>query len=617
MPLDHSGAVPGHLALRVARLDPRRPGEQDVAPVFFLAGGPGQAATPLLTSVPAMVGAPALANRRFITFDQRGTGGSGRLHCPAPAGVKRADETVGQCARALGARASLFTSLASVYDLEAVRAALGVDRMVLFGVSYGTKVALDYASRYPQHVSKLILDSVVPQSGSDLFLRPTIAAIPGMLAGLCANRGCPFAPSAAADFSTLVKRAQRMPLHGTFYDGYGRAHRAAVTAGDLLDLLVAGDLDRGSRAQTPAAIHAAVHGDSAPLLRLLHQANLNGSSDLDDSAVLFLATSCTDGPVPWAPGTPVDQRAAAARAALAAAPRAELAPFDPEVVANVADLGRCAQWPDAPVVQPTPPLPDVPALLVSGTQDLRTPRSNALAVAAQLPHAHVLTVSGIGHSVLSQVTQRSTTRCVGVAIDRFIAGGTPPAACAQRGVRVARPSPHRLADVPARAGLPKRLGRTYNAVKLTIFSFNTVLEPLLDEVVYATAGGKPTTSVGTGGLYGGALRIDLRGEGALNLRSYSEVRGVTVSGSISLADRTDSATLRVGGGAAARGVLHFRGDTVDGTLGGRPVHFVDRLDSEESDTAAEAVASAASAAVRLPGLRASLRPALWLGANGR
>ena len=46
------------------------------------------------------------------------------------------------------------------------------------------------------------------------------------------------------------------------------------------------------------------------------------------------------------------------------------------------------------------PLPNVPTLIFSGADDLRTPTANARQVAAQIPDAHLLVVPNTGHSVL-------------------------------------------------------------------------------------------------------------------------------------------------------------------------------------------------------------------------
>ena len=52
-------------------------------------------------------------------------------------------------------------------DLEALRVALGADKLTLDGVSYGTFVAERYAMAHPDRVARLVLDSVVPAAGLD------------------------------------------------------------------------------------------------------------------------------------------------------------------------------------------------------------------------------------------------------------------------------------------------------------------------------------------------------------------------------------------------------------------------------------------------------------------
>ena len=55
----------------------------------------------------------------------------------------------------------------SAEDIESVRHALGVDRIALFGLSYGTKQTLAYAAAHPEHVDRLLLDSTVLPDGPD------------------------------------------------------------------------------------------------------------------------------------------------------------------------------------------------------------------------------------------------------------------------------------------------------------------------------------------------------------------------------------------------------------------------------------------------------------------
>src|SRR5947208_1854706 len=113
---------------------------------------------------------------------QRAAGASD-LAVPPPAAV-------GDCAAKLGPKRRFFTTADVVADLDMLRAALGADRWTLDGVSYGTFVAEHYALAHPEHVRRLVLDSVVPQEGIDPFQLETIHAVPRVLRAACAERHC-------------------------------------------------------------------------------------------------------------------------------------------------------------------------------------------------------------------------------------------------------------------------------------------------------------------------------------------------------------------------------------------------------------------------------------------
>ncbi|HWX86798.1 MAG TPA: alpha/beta fold hydrolase, partial [Solirubrobacteraceae bacterium] len=152
VPLDRSGTVGGSVELSVERLDssPTHAAPSKAA-VVALAGGPGQAALPLAAGMAKTIAA-ALTTRDLLVFDQRGTGRSGPLACASLEGAE-ALGSIGQaferCAVQIGARRRAYTTQESVADIEALRQAGGYEKLVLFGVSYGTKVALEYAERYP------------------------------------------------------------------------------------------------------------------------------------------------------------------------------------------------------------------------------------------------------------------------------------------------------------------------------------------------------------------------------------------------------------------------------------------------------------------------------------
>src|SRR5918994_4264234 len=185
VPLDRTGALPGTVPLKLARLptDGARP------TLVYLSGGPGGAGIEEMLAVMPL--APFLLDAyRVVGFDQRGTGGSGLLRCPAlerDARLRsvRAGEA---CARRLGAARRFYTTPDSVEDLEAIRAELGVERLTLFGISYGTELALAYARAHPHRVDRLILDSVVNPDDRDPFGLAGFRAMGPSLDGLCPAR---------------------------------------------------------------------------------------------------------------------------------------------------------------------------------------------------------------------------------------------------------------------------------------------------------------------------------------------------------------------------------------------------------------------------------------------
>jgi pimeloyl-ACP methyl ester carboxylesterase len=145
-------------------------------PVLLIAGGPGQAAKqayPLLHAAFRDV----RRSRHVILVDARGTGDSQPLVCRDSEGRANLSEGDGEdlasardfaarCAANLSAEADLrhYTTGEHIDDLEAVRSALGVAQINLIGVSYGTRVAQQFAKRYPASTRSLVLDSVVPNS---------------------------------------------------------------------------------------------------------------------------------------------------------------------------------------------------------------------------------------------------------------------------------------------------------------------------------------------------------------------------------------------------------------------------------------------------------------------
>jgi pimeloyl-ACP methyl ester carboxylesterase len=199
VPLDYAGQTRGTLDLAVGASTVSSPPR---GVLLFLAGGPGQPGVPLLTRVYARLHT-VLAGYRIVMFDQRGTGAAA-LDCPALQAAAGTSDlavapsaTVMACARSIGVARRYYSTPETVADIEQLRVALGVKRLTLDGVSYGTFVAERYALTYPTHVARLVLDSVVPHIGVDPLYRAAreygyalcLGNVHGALAGSSSRHG--------------------------------------------------------------------------------------------------------------------------------------------------------------------------------------------------------------------------------------------------------------------------------------------------------------------------------------------------------------------------------------------------------------------------------------------
>ena len=152
---------------------------------------------------------------------------------------------------------------------------------------------------------------------------------------------------------------------------------------------------------------------------------------------LFVDTTCEETPFPWQRTAAPPTRLAEALASLHALPSGDFYPFDATTALSdslVLRLRRAGRTPRRRRPRQAA-LPDVPTLILSGAQDLRTPTSNARSVAALIPDAQLLVVPFTGHSVLGS----DFSGCAERAVQAFFAGAwrhqcsraRPPPTCSR------------------------------------------------------------------------------------------------------------------------------------------------------------------------------------------
>ena len=485
---------------------------------------------------------------------------------------------------------------------------------MLYGTSYGTKVALQYAQDHPEHVEALILDSVVTPNGPDPLDRETFAAIPRVLRQLCAFSSCArITRNPVRDLAQLVQRMRRGPLSARLVDGHGHARTVRVSSNELLEVLLAGDFDPILRAEFVTSVRAADEGDDAPLARLLARTEGGEASESSEEGIdvpLYYATTCEEEAFPWSRTASPRQRLAQARAQVGALPPSAFAPFTSANAFAFSDAQACAFWPFATPGPPVDdaPLPNVPTLILSGADDLRTPTANARSVAAQIPDAHVVVVPNTGHSVLTT----EPTACAREALNALFAQKTVKACPPGPPSPLLRPPalpPERLAAISPAHGYHGRAGRTLQAITLTLADFSRQLVlRLLETAGSGGIGALNLTALDSGGLRAGWAQLSA---GGIHFHDYTYVPGVSISGTV----KAESATLRIGGSAAAPGTLRLGAHhKLVGILAGQHVQLAGSGSGSGSAIEARAARGRTSAALAagppVPAALAHLRDVL-------
>lgn len=179
-------------------------------------GGPGETAIDRAEPFAAALQG-VLDTHDVLLVDPRGTGRSGRIPCGVTDAEYRFADHAGQraavarCAERLGPRAAGYTSAATADDLDAVRARLGAESLVLYGLSYGTYLMPVYAGRHPERVESMVLSGAFPLA-VDPLARPSAEAVAQSLRRVCERSAACDGATAVEDLGTVAARLRERPL---------------------------------------------------------------------------------------------------------------------------------------------------------------------------------------------------------------------------------------------------------------------------------------------------------------------------------------------------------------------------------------------------------------------
>lgn len=384
VPADRSDTSAGTLNLHVVRF--ASTAEAPAPPIVFLAGGPGDAATRALRGIPLELLNELRAIGDVIAFDQRGTGLSDPRGVACPPGPALPRDRPGDPDRQLeilrtrvadclantpaaGVHSAGLTTVESADDLNDLRHALGATKLTLLAGSYGTHLALAAARRHPGLVQRMVLAGV--EGPDDTFKLPY--RVDSVLATIARARR----PPLLDEIRTLLRRVSNEPASHRFPGG-----RVVVLSKWDLQRWIAESLD------AVPAIDAVL--DAVP--RML-------AGDFSQVAAWTLRQRMHH---------PINLMNLAMDCASYASPGrlARIARETPDALLGNAinfPLPDLCETPGLPRLSDgfrAPPVSDVPALLIAGTFDGRTPPANAHEAARHLPHARVLVLDGVSHGLL-------------------------------------------------------------------------------------------------------------------------------------------------------------------------------------------------------------------------
>jgi len=438
-PLDPTGAIGGRISVYF-EFYPHTGAGPSAGTLVATEGGPGYPATESREDYLALF-RPLRATRDVLLMDNRGTGKSGAIDCPALQTAERwTVELVGACGASLGERAALFSTAYAADDLAAIIEALEVVPIDLYGDSYGTYFEQVFVLRHPRALRCVVLDGAYPLDGLDYPWYPTYAPAMRAKFDLACRRSasCAQLPGSSLDHvAPVLEELRRAPFAAHAFDADGRERSFQADASRLAIVMFGSAPALASVKEVDAAARAFHAGDRAPLLRLIAE-TLSGVDSRDPdadpakwSAGLAAAVMCQDPPQIFDMRLAPAQRAAERDRVLAERRRSfpdTYAPFTIDeyrgMPLDYSFLDQCLDWPVVPASHPASQVvarnaayPEVPALVVSGELDNMTTVADGAAVARAFPHGRQVVIANGFHV---NALPRARSPCGAELVRRFL-----------------------------------------------------------------------------------------------------------------------------------------------------------------------------------------------------
>jgi pimeloyl-ACP methyl ester carboxylesterase len=421
VPVDHADPAGPTLDLALGR---RRAKGDRIGTLLVNPGGPGAPGIPVVQDAASYFSNALLDRFDIVAWDPRGSGDSTAIDCgkeldyffdtdkspddaaEVAANVAAARKLANTCEARSAALLPHLSSSATVDDMDAIRIALGEEKLTYLGFSYGTYLGALYADRYPTHIRALVLDGALdPSLGFEDVTRDQAVGFDSALNAFldnCARTNCGFGgndPHRAYD--SLIAQIDAESLPGEV----GGEHRT-LGPGEA-DLGVASALYAGTQGWDilADALKTAARGDGTTLLRLSDAyTGRQPGGTYDNTQAAFFGIGCLDAPAPT-----IEELPAVAQ---------QIEQVAPEFGASTTWLSApCSVWPVPAEGQPAPVHgAGAPPIVVLGTSnDPATPLKWAQALSNQLESGHLVVYRGEGHTAYAR-----GNKCIDGAVDDYL-----------------------------------------------------------------------------------------------------------------------------------------------------------------------------------------------------
>jgi pimeloyl-ACP methyl ester carboxylesterase len=433
VPIDYASPASGDFRIALSRV--RAKGSK-VGSIVVNPGGPGAEGASFVEYAQSSMGDQVVKNYDIIGFDPRGVGKSAPVTCLTGKQTTtwlRADATpdtsseiatysnlsagIGRgCLQYSPTRARNVGSIATVHDMDILRAILGEKKLNYLGYSYGTYLGALYAHDFPDNVGRFVLDGAVDPSMDSMQIsegqsKAFQVAMTRFARNCSRLASCPYSGGATkvlAGINALLARLDKHPMR--------TEKRETLTQSQALSALFWGMYSRDYWPNLRDALSEAARGNGTYMLMLadLSADRTGPNTYASNQNSAFYAISCWDSPAsPDAAGL-----ATAARAWSSNAPVPEMAR------ALAWGNAPCSTWFGHSAFAPAPAssTTEAPILVVGTTFDPATPYPWAVSLANQLSTARLLTYVGDGHTAYG-----NGNRCIDSAVNDFFVTGALPA----------------------------------------------------------------------------------------------------------------------------------------------------------------------------------------------